>query len=55
MYTCVFCGNEFDDEGIEDLEPLCDEGSCCEACYGLYVIPAKIREDKESCGEDPDY
>ena len=44
MFTCEFCGNDFDYEGIDDLAPLSDEGYCCESCYSLYVIPAKMRE-----------
>lgn len=57
MFICEFCGYEYDYEGIDDLEPLCDEGYCCEECYSLYVIPAKMREfianqDPDPYGED---
>ena len=58
MFICEFCGIEFEYEGIDDLQPLCDEGYCCETCYDHFVMPAKLMElrakEKELTEDEPE-
>lgn len=41
IYTCVFCGKEFEGYG-NNPEPVAHEGRCCDNCNETVVIPARL-------------
>ena len=39
---CIICESDIDSEFGNNPSPVALEGSCCNACNELYVIPARV-------------